>query len=130
MLKKNSIQELMDKCEKEGEFKTDVYGWVWRERGSSKLKFVVLRDSSNVIQCVIEKSKIGDEKFDTADKIQAETAMKVTGTIKKDDRAPSGYEINADDFEIIGESRDFPISKDFSTEFLLDNRQGLNIWVC
>lgn len=126
MIKESSIQELMDRCEKEGEFKADVYGWIWRERGSSKLKFVVLRDSSNVIQCVIEKPKLGDKKFEAADKLQVETAMKVTGTIKKDDRAPSGYEINADDFEIIGESRDFPISKDFSTEFLLDNR---HLWI-
>jgi len=34
--------------------------------------------------------------------------------------------VNADDFEIIGEAVDFPIAKDFSTEFLLDNR---HLWV-
>ncbi len=126
MIKKNSIQELMDQCSSKGEFKADVYGWVWRERGSSKVKFIILRDSTNIIQCVIEKAKLGDEKFGIADKMQVETAVKVSGTIKKDDRAPSGYEVNADEFEVIGESHDFPISKDFSTEFLLDKR---HLWL-
>jgi asparaginyl-tRNA synthetase len=126
MIKKQFIQELMDKCEKEGEISAEVYGWVWRERGSAQVKFVVLRDNTNVLQCVIEKAKIGDEKFSIADKIQVETAMKIVGKIRKEPRAPSGYEVNASSFEVIGEAVNYPITKDFSTEFLLDNR---HLWV-
>ena len=48
-----SIKEAM----KKGKGKVAVRGWVYRERGSNKLKFIVLRDSSDIIQCVIEKSK-------------------------------------------------------------------------
>jgi len=123
MLKENTIQELIDGYEGK---EVNVFGWVWRERGSSKLKFVILRDSSNVLQCVIEKEKVGEEKFSIADKVQVETAIRVKGILKKDDRAPSGYEVNVTDFEIIGDAQEFPISKDFSTEFLLDNR---HLWV-
>ncbi|MCK4669603.1 MAG: asparagine--tRNA ligase [Nanoarchaeota archaeon] len=117
-----SIQEAIDK----GEGKVAIRGWIYRERGSSKIKFIVMRDETNIIQCVIEKSKVGDEKFDVADKLQIEASMKIHGTIKEDKRAPTGYEINVDDFEVVGPCDTFPISKDQSPEFLLDNR---HLWI-
>jgi asparaginyl-tRNA synthetase len=46
-----SIQEAIEK--KKGE--VAIRGWVYRERGSNAMKFIVLRDSSNIIQCVLEK---------------------------------------------------------------------------
>ncbi len=113
-----SIQEAMA----QGEGSIQIRGWVHRERGSKKIKFVVLRDSTQIIQCVIERSVVGDEKFDIADKLQIETSMTISGEIKKDDRAPSGYEVSVTDFEVIGGSDQFPIGKDQSVEFLADNR--------
>lgn len=117
-----SIQQAME--QKEG--KVSIRGWVYRERGSSKLRFIVLRDASNIIQCVIERSHVGDEKFDLADKLQIEASMEITGTIKEDNRAPTGFEIFVDDFKIIGESDQFPITKDQSEEFLREKR---HLWI-
>lgn len=117
-----SIKEAMNK----GSGKVSVRGWVYRERGSNKLKFIVLRDSSGIIQCVIEKSKIGEKKFGIVDKLQIEASIEISGKIKKDKRAPTGYEINVDSFEIVGESDTFPISKNQSREFLDDNR---HLWL-
>ena len=97
MVKFSTIQEAMDK----GKGKVALRGWVHRERGSSKLKFIVLRDHTNIIQCVIEKEKIGEKKFDIADKIQVETSITITGTIKEDKRAPTGFEINVDKIDRI-----------------------------
>lgn len=108
--------------EEKGKGEVHIRGWVYRERGSSKLKFVVLRDSTDIIQCVIEKETIGEKKFSEADKLQVETSMTIKGTIKEDKRAPSGYEVHVQDFEIIGECDQFPITKDQSPEFLLDVR--------
>ena len=113
-----SIQKAME----QSEGKVDIRGWVYRERGSKKLKFVVLRDSTNIIQCVFERGILGDEKFELIDKIQVEAALKISGEIKKDERAPSGFEISVSDFEVVGESHEFPIGKDQSREFLDDNR--------
>ena len=42
---------------KQGFGKVAIHGWVYRERGSNKLKFIVLRDSSDIIQCVLERNK-------------------------------------------------------------------------
>src|SRR3989338_5866675 len=112
------IQEGM----KKGAGKVSVRGWVYRERGSSKVKFIVLRDSTNIIQCVIKKEVVGEKKFEVADKIQVEASLTITGEIKPDERAPSGFEIAVEEFEVVGESDSFPITKDQSPEFLLDNR--------
>ncbi|MFC1774984.1 asparagine--tRNA ligase [Nanoarchaeota archaeon] len=111
---------------KKGSGKVKIRGWVYRERGSNKLKFVILRDSTNIIQCVIEKTKVGEKKFKVADKVQIEAAIEVNGTIKPDKRAPSGFEISVSDFNIIGESNEYPIQKDLSEEFLLDVR---HLWI-
>lgn len=113
-----SIKEAMEK----GHGKVSIRGWIYRERGSNALKFIVLRDSSEIIQCVIEREKIGDEKFEAASKLQVEASMKITGQIKEDKRAPTGYEVAVEDFEIVGESDKFPITKDQSVEFLSEVR--------
>jgi asparaginyl-tRNA synthetase len=117
-----SIQTAIDK----GTGEVAVRGWVHRERGSNAIKFIVLRDSSNIIQCVIDKSVVGEEKFAIADKIQVETSMTVRGSIREDSRAPTGYEIQVKEFEVIGWSDTFPITKDQSPEFLADNR---HLWL-
>ena len=117
-----SIQQAID--QKEGN--VAIRGWVYRERGSNKLKFIVLRDSSNIIQCVADADNFSQEEFEKLHKLQIETSMIIWGKIKKDDRAPTGYEISMNKFEIVGECDTFPIQKDQSPEFLLDNR---HLWI-
>jgi len=117
-----SIQDAMDK----GKGKVELLGWVHRERGSNKLKFINLRDSSNIVQCVISKDKVGEEKFSEVDKIQIEASLRIVGEIKKEARAPTGYEVHVSDIEIIGSSNEFPIGKDQSPELLADKR---HLWI-
>jgi len=117
-----SIQAAMDK----GSGKVAVRGWCHRERGSNKMKFIVLRDSTNILQCVVEKSSVSEQVWNDAVKIQVETSLEMTGEIKKDDRAPSGYEIFVEDLKVIGDSDTYPITRDQSPEFLLDKR---HLWI-
>ncbi len=117
-----SIEEAI----KQGKGRVAVRGWVYRERGSNKIKFIVLRDSSNIIQCVIEKEKVGEKQFKEADKLQIEASLELHGELKEDKRAPTGFEIVVDDFKVIGESDKFPITKDQSVDFLADNR---HLWL-
>ncbi len=112
-----SVQEAIDK----GKGKVSVRGWVYRERGSNKFKFLVLRDSSNIIQCILKKESFED-KWDEIDKIRVETSIEIIGDIKADKRAPTGYEIEVKEYDVVGESDKFPITKDQSPEFLLDMR--------
>ncbi len=103
-----------------------IRGWVYRERGSNKLKFIVLRDGTNIIQCVLKKDNFNDDQWNEIDSIRIETSMELEGTIKKDDRAPTGYEVEVTKYNVVGPSEDFPITKDQSPEFLLDNR---HLWI-
>jgi asparaginyl-tRNA synthetase len=121
-MKYQSIQEAMN----QGSGEVAVRGWVHRERGSNKIKFVVLRDSTNVIQCVIKQEDFSEEEWKAIDKLQIEASMKLTGIIKPDERAPSGYEIQTKSFTITGESNNFPITKDLNEELLGDRR---HLWL-
>ncbi len=102
-----------------------LQGWVYRERGSNKLKFVVLRDSTNVIQCVFDREKF-EKLWSEIDGLQVEASLRITGELKKDERAPTGYEVQVKSYELVGPSDNFPIAKDQSVEFLADNR---HLWL-
>ncbi|MBT7237724.1 asparagine--tRNA ligase [Candidatus Woesearchaeota archaeon] len=116
-----SIQEAM----KLGSGTVHVRGWVHRERGSNKMKFVILRDSSNTIQCILKKDAFED-RWDEIDSLQVESSIEIDGEIKEDPRAPTGYEIQVTNFTIVGKSDTYPITKDQSIEFLADNR---HLWL-
>ncbi|MBU0461245.1 MAG: asparagine--tRNA ligase [Nanoarchaeota archaeon] len=120
----NALQ--IQKAMEQGEGSVIIRGWVYRERGSSKLKFIVIRDSTNIIQCVVDKEKVGEKQFEMVQKLQVEASVIVHGKIRKEDRAPTGYEIDVDKIELVGESDTFPITKDQSIEFLADKR---HLWL-
>ena len=101
-----------------------IRGWVHRERGSNKFKFFVIRDVSGTIQAIV---KAEDKKlFKIAEDVTRESSVIVSGKIRKDKRAPTGYELQVTDLEIVGKAETFPISRDKSEEFLLDVR---HLWV-
>ena len=59
----------------------ELMGWVKRSRGSNKIRFVVLRDSTGVIQCVVKKDAIGEESFEQVKGALIESSIKITGMI-------------------------------------------------
>ncbi|RLE80503.1 MAG: asparagine--tRNA ligase [Thermoprotei archaeon] len=98
-------------------------GWVYRVRVQKNHVFVVLRDSTGIIQVVVEDT---NPAFDEAEKASIESSVEVRGLVKEDPRAPGGLEVRANDFKIISLAEPFPITKDASREFLLDVR---HLWV-
>jgi asparaginyl-tRNA synthetase len=117
-----SVKEAM----KKGSGRVALRGWVYRERKSNKMAFVVLRDSSGIIQCVIDRGKVSDEVWKAAEKLLIESSVELEGTIHEDKRAPTGYEIKVDKMSVVHFAEPFPITKDQSTEFLLDKR---HLWL-
>lgn len=105
--------------------KASVRGWIYRTRKSNKMAFLVVRDSSGVVQCVFDR-KIFDKQWDDIDKLLVESSIEVEGTVEKDKRAPDGYEIRASKLNIVHAADVFPITKDKSPEFLLEKR---HLWV-
>jgi asparaginyl-tRNA synthetase len=104
-----------------------IKGWLHNRRSSGKIHFLTIRDGSGFIQAVMSKSAVGDELFKAADHLSQETSVIVTGTVRADTRAPSGYEIDVKTLEVVGESHDYPITpKEHGVDFLLDRR---HLWI-
>ena len=110
---------------KRGKGRVAVRGWVYRERGSNELKFVVLRDSTDIIQCVLKREKF-KKQWGSIDRLQVEASLEIEGTIKREKRAPTGYEITVDKINVVGESNEFPIQKHLNEELLGDRR---HLWL-
>ena len=112
--------------------KVELKGWVKRSRGSNKIRFIVLRDSTGSIQCVAKKDALSEECFENAKSALIESSLIIHGLANPDDRADGGYEVIIHDVEIIGSvnpETPFPITESAmvaadggETEFLLDNR--------
>ena len=105
--------------------KVNLRGWVYRERKSNKFIFIVLRDESDIIQCVIAKNKV-PKIFENAENLTIESSVKISGEIKEDSRAPTGYEVAVTDLEIMQIAEPFPITEHQSPELLYDNR---HLWL-
>lgn len=117
-----SIKEAM----KKGHGLVHIRGWCYRARGSNALRFLVVRDSTDIIQCVVEKALISEQTWDDAQKTDIEASVELSGEIAEDKRAPTGYEIKVKEFKLIGESIGWPIQKDQSTELLADMK---HLWL-
>ncbi len=110
----------------EGEEVT-IKGWLQNRRSSGKIHFLILRDGTGFIQAVMSKAAVGDELFKAADHLSQETSVIVTGTARADARAPSGYEIDVKQLEVVGASHDYPITpKEHGVDYLLDRR---HLWI-
>ena len=103
-----------------------IRGWIHRKRGSGGMLFIIIRDASGVMQCAVKKDKVPEASWAGADKALIESSVWVKGTVKQDTRAPGGFEMQATEFGVTQFSEIFPISKDQSTEFLLDVR---HLWL-
>lgn len=103
--------------------KVTVRGWVYRKREGKALIFLLIRDSTGVIQTTIKKD---NPCWEQAQKITIESSLILEGTAREDTRAPGGYEVGTDKLEIVGLAENFPISKDQSEEFIRDMR---HLWM-
>ncbi|EQB64715.1 MAG: hypothetical protein AMDU3_IPLC00004G0293 [Thermoplasmatales archaeon I-plasma] len=104
----------------------ETRGWVYRSRESGKLIFMVIRDSTGIVQVVIEKDVVSPEEFSMAKKATIESSVEIEGRCFKEQKAVTGYEIHATKIKIYQIAENFPITKDKSDEFLLDIR---HLWL-
>lgn len=105
-------------------------GWVHQKRSSGKIQFLIVRDGTGYIQAVVVKNAVSPEIFAAADSLTHESSVEVTGKVREDARAPSGYELDATGLRVYQEvSKDdpFPITpKEHGIEFLMDQR---HLWI-
>src|SRR5690606_19490540 len=104
-----------------------VYGWVQTTRVHGKVGFVVVRDGTGIVQCVLVQKQVAPETWETLQHLTQETSLSVTGEVRADARAPGGYELTLQEMSVIGPSHDYPIQpKEHGVDFLLDHR---HLWL-
>ncbi|MEM0379945.1 MAG: asparagine--tRNA ligase [Desulfurococcaceae archaeon] len=99
-----------------------IRGWIYRRSVVGGKAFIRVRDSTGVIQVVVDESIVGETIVKEIKNIGLEASVIVKGIVREQQRAPGGFEIHANRVEIVGYSRDFPIKGGESIEYLLDNR--------
>jgi asparaginyl-tRNA synthetase len=110
----------------EGEAVT-LSGWVTHQRSSGKIRFLVMRDGTGTAQVTLVKSEMEEEHFERYRFLTLESSIMVTGIVKKDDRAPGGYELLASQLHILQIAEEYPITpKEHGVGFLLDHR---HLWL-
>lgn len=104
-----------------------LQGWLYNARSSGKIKFLLLRDGTGICQGVVVKSSVGEDIFNRCDELTQESSFRMSGTIRAEQRAPGGYEMDVTNIEIISIAQDYPITpKEHGVEFLADRR---HLWL-
>jgi len=105
-------------------------GWLYNMRESGKLLFPIFRDGTGTIQGIVPKAAVAAEVFDRIKGLTQESSVIVTGKVRADSRAPSGFELDVENLEVVqqvaGETP-FPISlKEHGVDFLMEHR---HLWI-
>ncbi|TDI87589.1 MAG: asparagine--tRNA ligase [Caldithrix sp.] len=104
-----------------------IHGWLYNKRSSGKLWFLQVRDGSGIIQAVVFKGDVSEEIFQRCEKLTQESSIVVTGKVSEDKRAPSGFELQMKDIQIMHLAEEYPISpKEHGSTFLMDHR---HLWL-
>ncbi len=70
-----------------------IAGWVHQIRDLGGKKFIVIRDSSGVVQVTISKDAASKNLLSVVEELTFESVVQIRGVVKEDPRAPRGVEI-------------------------------------
>ena len=86
IMSQTDIRNLKDFIGKE----VQVNGWVYNMRSIGKIWFVIVRDGTGYVQCVVSKDDVNDDIFKLEDVLTQESSLIVKGVVQQDKRSESG----------------------------------------
>jgi asparaginyl-tRNA synthetase len=105
-------------------------GWLYNMRSSGKLLFPTFRDGTGTIQGIVPKAAVPEALFETLKGLTLESSVIVTGKVRADSRAPSGFELDVEDVSVtqrIADETPYPIQlKEAGVDFLMEHR---HLWL-
>jgi asparaginyl-tRNA synthetase len=100
-----------------------LQGWLYNCRSSGKLLFLIVRDGTGLCQCVLEKNEGTAAQFEAGSRLGQESSLRVTGTVKAEERSVGGHELAVSAVEIVQPVEGYPITpKPHGVEFLMKHR--------
>lgn len=94
-------------------------GFVNNFRKSKNNIFIILRDPTGLIQCVVHGN---DGPFKEAEGLTRESSVRISGMLKQDQRAEGGYELSIREIHVYNVAEPYPLKKGHKKVFLFDNR--------
>jgi asparaginyl-tRNA synthetase len=105
----------------------EIRGWVYHKRSSGKVRFVLIRDGTGIVQATVSGPEEDHPLFEKFDALTQESSLIARGRVREEPRAPGGFELALGDIEIVQISEDYPITpKEHSTPFLMEHR---HLWL-
>src|SRR3954465_4198466 len=116
-------QVYINQLSKHGGEEVTLRGWLYNMPSSGKLMFPQLRDGTGVVQCVVFKKAVAPEVWDALSHLGQESPIVLRGSVRADERAPGGYEVDVVSAEVLQRVEGYPITpKEHGTEFLMDHQ--------
>ena len=105
----------------------ELRGWLYNQRSSGRISFLLVRDGSGLAQCVLVEKEVDPDTWSAHQRLTQESSLVVRGKVREDARAPGGYELSLMEVEPLQVAQDYPIGpKEHGIDFLLNNR---HLWL-
>ena len=100
-------------------------GWVYGQRSGGKIVFLLLRDGTGTVQCIVEAQNT--DTFAVAQTLTQESSLVLEGRVRLDERAPGGAEVLVTRIEPLQVAGEYPIArKEHGIDFLMNHR---HLWL-
>jgi asparaginyl-tRNA synthetase len=117
------IEDIADYKDKD----VEIRGWIYGKRSSGKIRFLLVRDGTGILQGTIFNPEKDSPLFEKFDVLTQESSVIVRGSVREDKRAPGGFELSIRDLEILQIAKDYPITpKSHGIPFLMEHR---HLWL-
>ena len=78
--------------------KVQIKGWVYRKRKLKSITFIILRDRTGLVQCVLNNEEVN------ASETKLESVVCIIGTVKESKNNLNPFEVSVEQFNIINSS--------------------------
>jgi asparaginyl-tRNA synthetase len=105
-----------------------LQGWLYSRTEKGKLAFLRLRDGTGLIQAVVLEDNVEAESWEMVGAATQESSVEAVGSVRRDRRAPGGFELEVKQFTVISLAEDgYPVQpKEHGTGFLMQQR---HLWI-
>ncbi len=102
----------IDDLKRHKDEEVEIRGWLFNKRSSGKIHFLIVRDGTGFVQCVVSKGEVDDGVFSLCEELDYEDSVIVRGKVVEDKRAIGGYEIHVKDLKLHSKTLEtYPIPK-------------------
>ena len=107
--------------------RVELKGWVYNKRSSKGIQFLVVRDGTGIVQCVVVEADVDASVWQQADELTQESSLILQGTVAADERQVGGVEVRVDRLATLQRAEEYPITpKEHGIEFLMNHR---HLWL-